>query len=337
MSQPSTVRRRPLIALAIGDPAGISPELTARVVADADIRAAADLLVIGDARVLADGAAVAGVGLDVDTTTAVARPAGRPLLLDLGHLDPAMVARGVASRAGGAFALRNYRTALDLAAAGTVDAVSFTPFNKAAMALAEPSYGDDIAFTSRVLDVRTPASEFNVLGRLWNARVTSHIPLRAVADAITAPAILRSLRLTDAAMRQAGFAAPRIAVAALNPHAGDGGNFGREEIDVIAPAVASARAEGIGADGPFPADTVFLRARAGGYDAVLTMFHDQGQIAMKLMGFERGVTSLGGFGFPITTPAHGTAYEIAGKGIADAGACRNAVLLAAEMAVRAAA
>jgi 4-hydroxythreonine-4-phosphate dehydrogenase len=133
-------------------------------------------------------------------------------------------------------------------------------------------------------------------------------------------------------MRVAGFERPRIAVAALNPHAGDGGNFGREEIDSISPAVENARSEGVEAEGPFPADTVFLRAKSGAFDAVLTMYHDQGQIAMKLMGFDRGVTLLGGFPFPICTPAHGTAYEIAGKGVADIGATRAAVLLAAEMA-----
>jgi len=123
----------------------------------------------------------------------------------------------------------------------------------------------------------------------------------------------------------------RIGVAALNPHAGDGGNFGREEIDVIGPAVQVAQARGIACDGPFPSDTVFVRARRGQFDAVLTMYHDQGQIAMKLIGFESGVTLLGGFPFPITTPAHGTAYDIAGQGIANPGATRAAMLLAARM------
>jgi 4-hydroxythreonine-4-phosphate dehydrogenase len=123
-------------------------------------------------------------------------------------------------------------------------------------------------------------------------------------------------------------------VAALNPHAGDGGNFGREEIDIIRPAVDAARAEGIGVEGPFPSDTVFVRARSGAFDAVVTMYHDQGQIAMKLMGFDRGVTLMGGFPFPICTPAHGTAYEIAGKGVANIGATRASLLLAATMAAR---
>jgi 4-hydroxythreonine-4-phosphate dehydrogenase len=166
---------------------------------------------------------------------------------------------------------------------------------------------------------------------LWNARVTSHVPLSGVAQRITREAIVDGLVLTDRAMREAGFDPPRIGVAALNPHAGDNGNFGREEIDIIAPAVAEAQARGIVCDGPYPSDTVFVRARRGQFDAVLTMYHDQGQIAMKLIGFEEGVTLLGGVPFPITTPAHGTAYDIAGRGVANIGASKAAVLLAARM------
>ena len=324
---------RPLIALAIGDPAGIGPELTAKLLAREEVHAAARLVVIGDRRVLEDGAAVAGVALDVEDVadTGTQTRGGRPALLRGGRLDPAVVRRGAAAREGGAFAIANYRAALDLAARGAVDAVCYTPFNKAAMKLAEPCYGDDVVFTAAALGHAGPASEFNVLGQLWNARVTSHIPLSEVASHITTDSVLRGIRLTDASLRAAGLVAPRIAVAALNPHAGDGGNFGREEIDAIAPAVERARAEGAQVEGPFPSDTVFLRARAGLFDAVLTMYHDQGQIAMKLMGFDRGVTFLGGFGFPICTPAHGTAYEIAGRGVADVGASVNAVLLASGM------
>ena len=325
---------RPLVALAIGDPAGIGPELAAKLLAHEEVRAAARLLVIGDRRVLEDGAAVAGVALDIEDVAdaGAGTSGGRPALLGGGRLDPAPIRRGVAAREGGTFALANYRAALDLAARGAVDAVCYTPFNKAAMKLAEPRYGDDAGFTAAALGHAGPASEFNVLGRLWNARVTSHIPLSEVASRITTESVLRGIRLTNASLRGAGVAAPRIAVAALNPHAGDGGNFGREEIDAIAPAVERARAEGAEVEGPFPSDTVFLRARAGLFDAVLTMYHDQGQIAMKLMGFDRGVTFLGGFAFPICTPAHGTAYEIAGRGSADAGASVAAVLLAAGMA-----
>ncbi|MBR0775383.1 4-hydroxythreonine-4-phosphate dehydrogenase PdxA [Bradyrhizobium diazoefficiens] len=331
---------KPIIALAMGDPAGISPELTAKLVALDEVRRRGRIVVIGDRRVFDEGARVAGVTPEL---TAVEQGAdfdeqpGDVLFLDLGHLDPARVERGVASLAGGQFALANYKRALEFGRDGRVDAVCFTPFNKAAMRLARSDYDDEIAFSAEVVGLRTPASEFNVLGELWNARVTSHIPLRDVAAKLTGERIQRALKLTDSCMRNAGFAEPRIAVAGLNPHAGDGGNFGREEIEIIAPVVAAGQRDGIAVEGPFPADTVFLRAKGGAFDAVLTMYHDQGQIAMKLMGFDRGVTLLGGFPFPICTPAHGTAYDIAGQGIASTGAGRAALLLAAEMAGRAAA
>jgi 4-hydroxythreonine-4-phosphate dehydrogenase len=332
----ATASERPTIALAMGDPAGVSPELTAKVAALADVRAAARLVVIGDKRVFDAGAAIAGVTADfvvIGRGDAIP-PGSQAVFVDLAHLDPATIERGIATKAGGAFALANYRHALERVAAGQAQAVCFTPFNKQAMRLADDSYDDEIGFTAGVLGTKGPATEFNILEGLWNARVTSHVPMVDMPKLLTIDGIVGALQLTTTALQAAGFVPPRIAVAALNPHAGDGGNFGREEIDVIAPAVRKAQAMGLGCEGPFPADTVFVRARRGDYDAVLTMYHDQGQIAMKLMGFDRGVTLLGGFPFAICTPAHGTAYDIAGKGVANIGATRAAVLLAASMATR---
>jgi 4-hydroxythreonine-4-phosphate dehydrogenase len=316
----SATQTRPTIALAMGDPAGISPELTAKLVALEEARRAARIVVIGDRRVYDAGAKVARTSAQPDE------------FIDLKHLDPHAIEQGRASRAGGEFALANYRRALQLVVEGAAQAVCFTPFNKQAMRLADPSYEDEIGFTAGVLGFKGTATEFNILDGLWNARVTSHIPLAAVASSLSVERIVEALRLTAAALAAAGFAPPRIGVAALNPHAGDGGNFGREEIDIIEPAVRAAKAQGVPAEGPYPADTVFVRAKTGQFEAVLTMYHDQGQIAMKLMGFDRGVTLLGGFPFPILTPAHGTAYDIAGQGRANLGATRAALLLAAHMA-----
>ena len=256
--------RKPTVALAMGDPAGISPELTAKLLALDDVREAARLVVIGDRRVLEDGARIANVALDVDVVAADAalpETSPRPLFVDLGHLDPKTIERGQVARAGGVYAKENYLSALALAKAGAAHAVAFTPFNKGAMKLAEPSYDDEILFTARAIGFAGEAREFNVLDGLWNARVTSHVPLSAVAGMLSVPAIVRGLELTHAAMSAAGFSPPRIAVAALNPHAGDNGNFGREEIDILAPAVQAAQAEGIACDGPYPSDTVFVRAR----------------------------------------------------------------------------
>jgi 4-hydroxythreonine-4-phosphate dehydrogenase len=323
---------RPLIALAMGDPSGISCELLVRVLNDPDVRAAADFIVVGDRRAVAEGERIAGMRLDLAPWQAGATlPPRSASLFDLGHLAPETLTTGESSREGGAFALTNFRTALNLGRDGIVDAVTFTPFNKHAMRLFYPAYIDEIEIIADALG-GGPGREFNVLPDLWNARVTSHVPLSGVSALITREAVFDALVLTDRCMREAGFERPRIAVAALNPHAGDGGNFGHEDDAEIAPAIAQARARGIACEGPFPSDTVFLRARRGDFDAVQTMYHDQGQIAMKLIGFDKGVTLIGGYSIPVCTPAHGTAYDIAGKGIANPGATREALLLAARLA-----
>lgn len=325
----------PVIAVAMGDPSGISPELTARILAEPDLKGAARYIVFGDYRLFQLGADDAGLTPDLHVIgegDVIPADAGKPVFVDLENHDPADLQRGTATLAGGKAATDNFRRALRLAASGAADAVFFTPFNKAAMRFAYPGYDDEIRFVRDAIAFEGPASEFNVLEKLWNARVTSHIPLSEVAQNITQERILRALDLADRNLRAAGFNPPRIAVAGINPHAGDGGNFGRDEIETIEPAVKAAKAKGYAVEGPFPSDTVFLRAKNGDFDAVLTMYHDQGQIAMKLMGFDRGVTLIGGFPFPICTPAHGTAYEIAGKGIANLGATRAALSLAIKMA-----
>ena len=324
----------PRIALAMGDPCGVSPELTAGLLADAEVIGAARLIVIGDRRVLALGESHAGVKIDlpVVSTEREALTANGHVFWDLGHLDPADVSLGEISLAGGRSALANFDKAVELGNAGHVGAVCFTPFNKAAMRLAHPSYEDEIVYMSELLSFDGKASEFNILDGLWNARVTSHVPLSEVASLINQDIILENIELTHQSLVASGVESPRIGVAALNPHAGDNGNFGTEEIDIIGPAVEEGKRRGFGCDGPYPSDTVFVRARNGQFDAVLTMYHDQGQIAMKLIGFDKGVTLLGGYPFPVCTPAHGTAYDIAGKGVANLGASRNAVLLGARMA-----
>jgi 4-hydroxythreonine-4-phosphate dehydrogenase len=327
-------RETPRVALVMGDPCGISPELMAKLLALPETTERAAILVIGDRRVLAGGEAVAQAKLDLAVIDKVddARPVrGKATFLDQRNLDPADVERGKASAKGGAFALGNFRFALQLARRGVVDAICFTPFNKQALHLAGNAFEDEMQFAAHELGFKGPYGEFNVLEKIWNARVTSHVPLAKVSSLLSVDGIVRALALTNDSLRAAGIASPRIAVAALNPHAGDGGNFGREEIDIIEPAVAAAKARQIRADGPFPSDTVFLRARNGVYDAVLTMYHDQGQIAIKLMGFDRGVTVLGGLPVPICTPAHGTAYDIAGTGTANVEATRRAFQLACQM------
>ena len=308
-----------IVGLVLGDPAGVGAELAAKVLSSVDT---ANVTVIGDARQLEAGARIAGV------------PVPKVKIVDTANADPAAIALGKVSAAGGRAALQNFTRGLDMAKAGEVDSLCFTPFNKQALHLAGNRHEDELRYAADYLGFRGQVGEFNVLEKFWNARVTSHIPLKDVAAQLSVERIVDAIALTHESLKDAGFPQPRIAVAALNPHAGEGGSFGREEIDVIAPAVAAAQKRGIGASGPFPADTVYIGARDGRFDAVVSMFHDQGQIAFKLIGFSDGVTLLGGLPIPITTPAHGTAYDIAGRGVARDGAMRNAFKLAVAMGSR---
>ena len=323
---------RPLIALALGDPAGIGNELAVKALSDEATFDAADWIVIGDRRLWELGKTQSDLSLDLPDFDPAAFD--HAAFLDLGHADMEAITIGQSSFGGGSVAIRDFSTALRIAAAGVVDAVTFTPFNKHAMRLAEPAYVDEIGFVQRTIGTDAPGSEFNVLDEVWNARATSHVPLSAVPAMITPERLARAIALTDSTMRGAGIDNPRIGVAALNPHAGDGGNFGTEDDEIIAPAVEAARLRQFRVTGPIPSDTVYVRALKGEFDAVLTMYHDQGQIAMKLIGFDRGVTLIGGFPFWIATPAHGTAYDIAGTGVANPGATIKALQLAARLSRR---
>jgi 4-hydroxythreonine-4-phosphate dehydrogenase len=255
-----------------------------------------------------------------------------PALLPGPPIDPDDAPPGAVSALAGKAVLDTFEVALGLAEAGELDAICFAPCNKQAMHEGGLELDDELRFFVQVLGFEGPVGEVNATDRLATTRVTSHVPLRAVADLVTGDAVLQATRLAHRTLRAAGNPRPRIAVAGLNPHAGDGGIFGREEIEVIAPAVERAKAEQIAASGPYPSDTVFLRARDGQFDAVVTMYHDQGQIAMKLLGFERGVTIHAGLPIPITTPAHGSAFDIAGSGRARVDGLSQAYRTACAMA-----
>jgi 4-hydroxythreonine-4-phosphate dehydrogenase len=222
-----------------------------------------------------------------------------------------------------------------LAQSGGADALCFAPLNKGALRAGGMHQEDELRWFAELLRFDGICGELNVLEKLWTARVTSHVALREVSTLLAPDKVADAIGMIHGALVAAGKAQPRIAVCGLNPHNGDNGNYGDEEGRIIEPGVRLAAQRGFAADGPFPADTAFVRAiRAeGGYDGVVTMYHDQGQIAMKLMGFERGVTVHGGLPIPITTPAHGTAYDIAGQGRANPGAMVNAFDLACRMGV----
>jgi len=325
----------PRLGLMLGDPTGIGPEQCARILADGRMHSTARLLVVGDSRVLAQGMRDAGVDFPVQRVeTAADAVFGTQAvpLLDVANFDPASVPRGRVSPDSGRVCGETLATMIALADAGELDGIVFAPLNKAALHAGGWHFSDEHQMFAHLARHQGYFGEMNVLDDLWMSRATSHVSLRTALDQLTAARIDEALTLADATMRGAGIAEPRIAVAALNPHAGEGGLFGREEIDVIAPAVAAAAARGIACTGPYPADTVYLKAFAGQFDGVLSMYHDQGQIATKLKGFNRGVTVTAGLSTVFTTPAHGTAFDIVGKGVASTGALEQAIRLCARLA-----
>jgi 4-hydroxy-L-threonine phosphate dehydrogenase PdxA len=298
----------------MGDRYGVGPELVASLLADWPAGAGVTPVLFGDPEVFARGCAVARVfpSLRHVASAAEAR-GGAPAFVALPFDAPVGLPGHVSAAAGGEVLVTLERV-LAAASADEVDGLVYAPLNKQAMRDAGHDGGDETAFFARRLGGE--AGEINMLGEIWTSRVTSHVPLAMVAELITGPGIGRAVAQMHGFLRSLGIVEPRLAVSALNPHAGEGGAFGREEIEVIGPAVAAARAAGMAVEGPFPADSVFPMVLKGGYHGVVTMYHDQGQIALKLLGLGRGVTVIAGLPIPITTAGHGTAFDIAGKGVA---------------------
>lgn len=305
--------KRPKIAVFTGDPAGIGPELVAKLLQDTEAMQSADVLLIAQ-----HSLSTGGTALTRHVWTGV---------------DAAAFEPGVARADNGRFMLQALAEGVDLVRSGVADAFCFAPLNKGALRLGGMRQEDELRWFAEYLGYDGECGELNVLRNLWTARVTSHVALRDVSALLSPPKVAAAIRMITQALQAAGVAQPRLAVCGLNPHNGDGGNYGDEESRIIGPGIELAAHQGYAADGPFPADTAFVRALRpqGGYEGVVTMYHDQGQIAMKLLGFEQGVTVHGGLPIPITTPAHGTAYDIVGKNLANPQAMRNAFDLAVRM------
>lgn len=325
----------PVIGLMPGDPTGIGPEVLARVLAAPPD--GARLVLCGDARVVARGAAVAGVALPLDPVpglaSARALPAGRIALLDAGNADPARLGEGrvnpEAGRATGETLAAMIRAALE----GALDGICFAPLSKQALWQGGWRFHDEHQMFAALCGHRGFFGEMNVIPQFSTFRVTSHLALREALALITPERIADAVRLAEATLRaHTGKPRPAIGVAALNPHGGEGGLFGREEIEMIRPTLEALRAEGIACAGPIPADVIFLRALKGEFDGVVGMYHDQGQIATKLLNFNRGVTVTAGLAVPFTTPAHGTAHDIVGQGRADPGAMAEALRICIRLA-----
>jgi 4-hydroxythreonine-4-phosphate dehydrogenase len=326
---------KPVVAVTFGDASGIGPELVAKLLNRSEALASAKIVLVGDAWVWAQGQRIAGTNTQIRTIRdwREARDATDALmLLEMDTVAQSDIIPAQVTAAAGRGARAALTACLDAVKVGQIDAICFAPLNKLAMKKGGMAFEDELHFFADYFGVTDYFCEFNTLGTLWTSRISSHIPLADIPKYVTGDRIKAAARLTYKTLKRAGFAEPRVAVAALNPHGGEGGTCGREEIDIIEPAVKELNAEGLPIEGPFPADTIFLKARAGALDSIVTMYHDQGQVAVKLLGFERGVTVQGGMPIPITTPAHGTAFDIASQGKANAEAMTQAFLLAAKMA-----
>jgi len=325
----------PLIAVTLGDVAGIGPEVVVKALAEPEVRAACRPLVIGDVRALT----ATRLGVEVPPLYVVARVgeatfgADSITLLDLGNVDVTGVPLGQISKEAGRAAVDYVLKATTLALNGKVDAVATAPLNKEAMHLAGFDY---IGHTEILADMtKTPrCTTMLATPGLRVTHVTRHLPFRDIADQLTIERVLDTIVITNDGMKMLGFPQPRLAVAGLNPHNGDNGLMGREELDVIAPAVEAAQARGIDACGPIPADSVFFQAIRGDYDVVVCQYHDQGHIAVKTNGFEKSITITLGLPIIRTSADHGTAFDIAGQGIAHADSMIAAILEAAAMAKR---
>lgn len=325
----------PVIGILLGDATGIGPEIVAKLFATDGLQKYCRPIIIGDRRVLERGKEIASVDFSVTEVDEPQHAAwnGSIPFLDQGNLDPSDITIGQISADAGRATGEMLVQAMQLCKKGDISGFTFAPYHKAAMEYGGyPLLEKGASIFARHLDWHKPFGEMNVVNNLWTSRVTSHIPMKDVSESLSIRRIRGSIRLAHETLKRAGFDDPRLAAAALNPHCGEDGLCGREEIDVIGPAVAEAKAEGINVLGPFSADTLFESAVKGAYDGVITMYHDQGQIALKLMSFETAVTVLAGLPYAITTPAHGTAHDIAGKGIANPEAMKQAVIIASKMA-----
>lgn len=324
---------KPLVAITLGDAAGIGSELVAKLLATPNIADDAHIVVIGDDWQWQQGQAIAKTNLSLPHISDIqdAKKYQEPVFYSIDTLTQEDVTFSQLSGKAGASVLQILSLCMDKAQEGIVDAICFAPLNKHAMKAGGLKHEDELHFFAEYLNVDGYFCEFNTLGTLWTSRISSHIPLKDAYKYITADRITSATTLIYDQLIKAGIDKPRIAVSAFNPHAGEGGTCGREEIEIIAPAVKQCQQSGIPVVGPLPADTIFIKAQNGELDAIVTLYHDQGQIAIKLLGFSRGVTVQGGLPIPITTPAHGTAFDIAGQGVANVEPMLNAFRLAVKL------
>jgi len=325
---------RPVLAVTMGDPAGIGPEIAVRALLSPEVRACSRSFLIGDARMFEQALSVCGLYATLNQIAGPEAITDREGFIDVMHqetADPAVVKFGKVQPLGGQAAYAAIRTSIDLAMAGRIAGVATTPINKESLKAAKiPFIGHTEMFAEH-----TGAAEEMTMFTISGLKIfflTRHVSLMEACRLVTRERTLKGIQKSINALRQLGIAEPHLAVAALNPHGGEDGLFGREEIEGVKPAIEAARAQGMHVSGPVPADSVFHMARIGRYDAVLSLYHDQGHIAAKMLDFEKTVSVTLGLPILRTSVDHGTAFDIAWKGVADVSSFIQAVKLAVKLA-----
>jgi len=324
---------KPILAVTLGDAAGSGPELITKAFADPAVRTGCRPVVIGDAGVMRAALAITRVPSTVRVISRPAEATDDPAIIDvidLANLDTAGLVRGAVSPVTGRAAYEAIRRAVELTLAGEADAVVTSAINKAALHAAGYFYDGHTELLAELCG-KPKVTMMLVAGKLRVCHVSTHVALREAIARVKPERILQVVQLAHDGVRQLGIDRPHIAVAGLNPHAGEGGLFGDEEIKVIAPAIAEARQRGFNVSGPYAGDTVFFRTLQGEFDCAIAMYHDQGHVAAKMLGIWQGVNVTLGLPIIRTSVEHGTDFANAGKGTGDPRSLVEAMKLAARM------
>lgn len=319
----------------MGDPAGIGPEVVLKAVAEEEIRRICIPVIIGDAQLLAHTARTLDLqsGYDIVRADEPFPEHSEPVIYHLGNIT-GMIEPGIESGAAGKAAGGYIEAAVELCAAGSIDAIATAPINKRALFLGGYSFPGHTEFFAHLTGAEEYAMAF-VAGNLRIVLLSTHVPLAEAIRLVERDRIVRVINLTNRELQRWGIERPRLAAAALNPHGAEGGLFGVEEASEIMPAIDACRRDDINVQGPYSADTVFLRASRGEFDAVIACYHDQAMIPVKCLSFGEAVNVTLGLPFIRTSVDHGTAFDIAGKGLAEHSSMVAAIKLAAELSTRA--
>jgi 4-hydroxythreonine-4-phosphate dehydrogenase len=325
----------PRIGITMGDPAGIGPEVVLKAVAEEEVRRACIPVIIGDAQLLAHTARTLDLqsGYDIVRADEPFPEHSEPVIYHLDNIS-GLIEPGVESGAAGKAAGGYIEAAVELCAAGSIDAVATAPINKRALFLGGYSFPGHTEFFAHLTGAEEYAMAF-VAGNLRIVLLSTHVPLSEAIRLVERDRIVRRVNLANRELQRWGIERPRVAVAALNPHGAEGGLFGVEEASEIMPAIDACRRDDINVQGPFSADTVFLRASRGEFDAVIACYHDQAMIPVKCLSFGEAVNVTLGLPFIRTSVDHGTAFDIAGKGLAEHSSMVAAIKLAADLSTRA--